>query len=319
MDKLDRIVGVREDGITMKHHWADCGFVVTPDHPVSWMSWQDGQAFCEWLTKKERDAGLILGDQAYRLPLDHEWSCAVSIGDKENASESPEEKSGKLKVFPWKAGWPPPKDFGNYDSSLKADSFEFSSPVGSFSANYFGIYDMDGNVGEWCEYVGKDGKLHPVGRGSDFAISMVGNEDQTLDHRFIISNIGVNNGGFIKIGIRGNNSGFRCVLATELKKQKNVSPVANNSSFGGGFVLPGDEVSNEKNQQKIPLIDFELQDFKAMLEQETRFERLEKMLKSAGEKDPRKERHRAMQHFTSLSTIPIGVNAVPNYLIEQKQ
>ena len=44
------------------------------------VSWNDTQAFCAWLTKKERAEGKITADQSYRLPTDAEWSVAVGLG-----------------------------------------------------------------------------------------------------------------------------------------------------------------------------------------------------------------------------------------------
>ena len=76
-------------GKTMEFHWdrhdAKWG-KITGDHPAIYVSWEDAQAFCQWLTKKERDAGTITANQKYRLPTDHEWSCAVGIGGDENAT-----------------------------------------------------------------------------------------------------------------------------------------------------------------------------------------------------------------------------------------
>jgi len=116
------------------------------------VSWEDAVAFCEWLTEKEREAGTITASQRYRLPTDHEWSCAVGIGDRENAAAPPQSKDDKLgDIYPWGSQWPPPKNAGNYAASLKVDEFECTSPVGRFPANASGLYDLGGNAWEWCE------------------------------------------------------------------------------------------------------------------------------------------------------------------------
>ena len=56
-----------------------------------------------------------------------------------------------MDVYPWGKEWPPPRGAGNFDPSLKVDDFANTSPVGSFAANRFGLYDMGGNVCQWCE------------------------------------------------------------------------------------------------------------------------------------------------------------------------
>ncbi|MBU6303771.1 MAG: SUMF1/EgtB/PvdO family nonheme iron enzyme [Verrucomicrobia bacterium] len=114
-----------------------------PDHPVVNVSWEDAVAFCEWLSRRD--------GKTYRLPTDHEWSLAVGIGERESATASPRDKDMKIEgVYPWGTTWPPPRGAGNYDSSLNCDAFEQTAPVGSFSPNRFGLYDLGGNVLEWC-------------------------------------------------------------------------------------------------------------------------------------------------------------------------
>lgn len=135
-----------------------------PDFPVVNVSWNDARAFCSWLTETERDAGTISAKQSYRLPRDAEWSVAVGIRGMEKG-ESPKEKNARLEnVYPWGTQFPPPTGAGNF-ADLAAlryftnwphienynDGFVTTSPVGSFTPNAFGLYDLAGNALEWCE------------------------------------------------------------------------------------------------------------------------------------------------------------------------
>jgi formylglycine-generating enzyme required for sulfatase activity len=131
--------------------WPKPDFEQGPTHPAVQVSWDDAQLFCEWLTRREKAAGRLPAGCSYRLPSDHEWSCAAGIERLEEAEESPASKSGKIQVYPWGTQWPPPKGAGNYDPALQVDKFQKTSPVGSFAANQKGLYDMGGNVWQWCE------------------------------------------------------------------------------------------------------------------------------------------------------------------------
>jgi formylglycine-generating enzyme required for sulfatase activity len=147
-----------KNGSLKSSQWKDPGFKQGPDHPVVNVSWQDAMAFCKWLTGKEQKEGLISSKQSYRLPTDLEWSHAAGLNNENGAT--PESRDlGVAVVYPWGTGWPPPTGAGNYtgeetgsDVAIKGynDGFPWTSPVGSFPPNKLGLYDMGGNVWQWC-------------------------------------------------------------------------------------------------------------------------------------------------------------------------
>ncbi|MFM8365451.1 MAG: SUMF1/EgtB/PvdO family nonheme iron enzyme [Verrucomicrobiota bacterium] len=118
------------------------------EHPVVNVNWHDGIDFCLWLTAREREAGQMPDDQFYRLLTDLEWSAAVGLPNE--IEETPAERSKQKPGYPWGPVYPPRKGVGNYHPSLKVDDWDFTSPVGSFKPNEHGIYDLSGNVWEWC-------------------------------------------------------------------------------------------------------------------------------------------------------------------------
>jgi serine/threonine protein kinase len=149
--------------------WKNPGYIQGDTHPAGYVNWNDAQAFCAWLTRKELVAGKLKPGQRYRLPTDAEWSVAIGLTNEQG--DTPEEKRdmGIKGVHPWGKVWPPPKGFGNYKSTLRMDNFEATSPVGSFAANQHGIYDLGGNVWEWCEeWYNPAAKQYRVQRGASW-------------------------------------------------------------------------------------------------------------------------------------------------------
>ncbi len=122
--------------------WRNPDFEQTDDHPVVNVSWNDAVAFCKWLSNKE--------GVTYRLPTEAEWEYACRAGTKTRYSngDNPE----KLAQIANVADAAYAKKFPYHKSmAIKAnDGYVFTAPVGSFRPNAFGLFDMHGNVLQWC-------------------------------------------------------------------------------------------------------------------------------------------------------------------------
>lgn len=153
-------------------------------HPVVWVTWQDAEGFCRWLTIRDRLLGRIGPKDAYRLPTDREWSLAVGLEKLEGSVGTPKQKDAKVRgVYPWGTAFPPPPGSGNYaDGAAKAagvssyvisgysDGHATTAPVGSYAPNRLGLHDMGGNVWEYCQDAptGENGDTTRVLRGGSW-------------------------------------------------------------------------------------------------------------------------------------------------------
>jgi len=125
------------------------------NHPVVNVSWNDSVQFCTWLSKKERTAGRIRSNQEYTLPTEAQWEYACRGGSNRSQQFSFGDAVSSLVKYANVGDMTAKKRFGgnwNFNHELE-DGFAFTAPVGSYPANGFGLYDMHGNVFEWCEDV----------------------------------------------------------------------------------------------------------------------------------------------------------------------
>jgi len=134
------------------------------NHPVIHVSWNDAIAYCAWLSQKTV--------RTYRLPTEAEWEYAAGNGSRHTK-------------YSWGNGEPVGKKGGNAADESKRpgdgaswsvkfdgynDGYWFTAPVGSYDANDFGLFDMTGNVLEWCSDWRGDyasgSQTNPIGPGS---------------------------------------------------------------------------------------------------------------------------------------------------------
>lgn len=144
------------------------GFSKNDDEAVIFVSWTEAKAFCNWLSKKE--------GRTYRLPTEAEWEYACRAGTTTHfhTGDSLPTTYHKNQTESW---YPDPARVDNYPQDYDKEMVALT--VGQTPPNAWGLYDMHGNVEEWCEdwygpYVA-EAQTDPVGRASgDFRVTRGG-------------------------------------------------------------------------------------------------------------------------------------------------
>jgi formylglycine-generating enzyme required for sulfatase activity len=111
------------------HHGKRDEFSTEDRCPVIYVTWYDAWAFCRWL------------GEGFRLPSDKEWEFACRAGTTTAFHYGDSLSSNRANfdgVYP-------------YGNAPKGPYLERTAPVGSYEPNEWGLYDMHGNVWEWCE------------------------------------------------------------------------------------------------------------------------------------------------------------------------
>ena len=122
-------------------NWRNPGFKQEGNHPVVNVSWHDAEEMAKWLSQK---AG-----KKFRLPTEAEWEYACRAGT--STSRFWGDDANKACEYANVADRTAKEKFPAWHIHECNDGFVFTSPVGSFRPNPFGIFDMLGNVWEWCE------------------------------------------------------------------------------------------------------------------------------------------------------------------------
>jgi formylglycine-generating enzyme required for sulfatase activity len=110
-------------------------FAGDPNRPAEQVTWSDATNYCGRLTRQERGVGRIATDSVYRLPTEAEWEYACRAWTSTRFSYGDDPGYTNLTNYAW-----------YYDNSGVV-----WHPVGQKRPNPWGLYDMHGNVWEWCQ------------------------------------------------------------------------------------------------------------------------------------------------------------------------
>jgi formylglycine-generating enzyme required for sulfatase activity len=124
-------------------NWHSLGFPQTGSDPVVCVSWDGAQAYVGWLSAKT--------GHVYRLPTEAEWEYAARAGTTtaRYGSDRPAELCRYINHADLDFSEQHPRD-SDVNRECR-DGYAFTSPVGSFTPNQFGLYDILGNVWQWTE------------------------------------------------------------------------------------------------------------------------------------------------------------------------
>ena len=168
----------------------------TDQHPVVEVSWHDAMAYAQWAGK--------------RLPTEAEWEKAA--------------RGGLIgQDYPWEG--PIDANKANYSKNTKSGTHAArATPVGTYPANDYGLYDMSGNVAEWCldtyqrEFYASGQQRNPVA-GAENIQQAIANADTNRERRIVRGGSWSFNAKSVRVANRlaekpsllSSDVGFRCV------------------------------------------------------------------------------------------------------------
>ena len=179
---------VNQSGYSYEGDWDDVArYSPGNEYPMVYVNWNDAAAYAKWAGK--------------RLPTEAEWEYAVRGG-----------LAGKR--YSWGDNENVARDYANYDGIGGKDQWDKCSPVGSFEANGYGLYDMAGNVWEWCadwydeDHYRNASSKNPLGPGTGSRRVLGGGHDRTGNLRVAYRYLNLP-------AVRSGSFGFRCVSGSD--------------------------------------------------------------------------------------------------------
>lgn len=214
----ERAKALTNSSVKEASHWLACpqAYWRTPlgpgsgikdrlDHPVTHVSFNDAKAFCKW-------------DGGKRLPTESEWEYAARGGLEGKRfpwGDDDINKDGKWRANIWQGKFP--------EEDLKEDGYLGTAPVTAFEANGLGMYNMAGNVWEWCGTHFSRKEQQRVLRGGSYLDSVDGSFNHAINVNTRMGNTEDS---------AADNMGFRCARSVKTKSKSKSGTKKRSYDYG---------------------------------------------------------------------------------------
>ncbi|MBP5346842.1 MAG: SUMF1/EgtB/PvdO family nonheme iron enzyme [Bacteroidales bacterium] len=212
------------------------------DYPVVGVSWEQANAFCAWRTEYLKQSYGMRGIEVepFRLPTEAEWEYAARAGNNDqNFSWKTDVSRSEKGCFN-----------GNFkpgDGNYSKDGYIITSPVGAYSSNDFGLYDMSGNVAEWTSTAWSESGVHSAADiNPDYQYNAAKEDPYRLKRKVIRGGSWKDASHYVRADVRSweyqnehrSFIGFRCVRTYLGNSKANVKTNASKKSSKGSSSAP---------------------------------------------------------------------------------